>query len=82
LIDRKYVDFDVISDRLGSYIVSNWKKREPWIIASRKEKSDRFFGELFERLYEKPIANVRETEAQTLVLWDQHDLMDINPDES
>ena len=45
LVEKKFVDLDVIDDRLGSYIVSNWKKREPWIMAVRKEESDQTFGD-------------------------------------
>jgi hypothetical protein len=56
LVDRKFVDLDVIDDRLGPYIVSNWKKLEPWIMDMRKEKGDRLFGEHFQRLYEKTTA--------------------------
>ena len=29
LVQKKFVDLDVIDDRLGSYIVSNWKKLAP-----------------------------------------------------
>ena len=54
LVERKFVDLDVIDDRLGSYIISNWKKLEPWIMALRKEKGDRTFGQHFQKLYEKP----------------------------
>lgn len=53
LVGRKFVDLDVIDDRLGPYIVSIWKKLEPWIMATRREKSDETFGEHFQRLYEK-----------------------------
>lgn len=59
LVDKKFVDIDVIVDRLGSYIVSNWKKLEPWILAMRKERGDRTFGEHFQKLYEKTIAFMR-----------------------
>src|SRR4030067_1744558 len=56
LVNKKFVDIDVIVDRLGAYIVSNWKKLEPWIITMRKERSDKTFGEHFQKLYEKTIA--------------------------
>jgi hypothetical protein len=53
LVQKKFVDLDVIDDRLGSYIISNWKKLEPWIIALRKEKGDETFGEHFQNLFQK-----------------------------
>jgi len=59
LVDKKFVDLDVIADRLGSYIISNWKKLAPWIMALRKEKSDETFGEHFQRLYSKTIEYMR-----------------------
>jgi hypothetical protein len=55
LVSKKFVDLDVIDDRLGTYVVSNWKKLEPWIMALRKEKDDKTFGEHFQRLYERMI---------------------------
>jgi len=55
LVEKRFVDLDVIDDRLGPYIISNWKKLEPWILALRKEKGDETFGEHFQKLYEKTI---------------------------
>ncbi len=52
LVGKKFVDLDVIDDRLGPYIISSWKRLEPWIMVLRKEKGDRTFGEHFQRLYE------------------------------
>jgi len=43
----------VIVDRLGGYIISNWRKLEPWIRAMRKVRDDETFGEHFELLYLK-----------------------------
>jgi hypothetical protein len=60
LIFKKFVDIDVIVDRLGSYIISNWKKLEPWIIAVRKERGDKTFGEHFQRLYMKTVEYVKK----------------------
>ena len=60
LVQKKFVDLDVVDDRIGSYIVSNWKKLEPWIMALRKEKGDETFGEHFQRLYQKTIAYMRK----------------------
>jgi hypothetical protein len=53
MVEKKFVDIDVIADRLGSHITSNWKKLEPWIMALRKEKQDNSFGRHFQRLYER-----------------------------
>jgi hypothetical protein len=61
LINKKFIDIDVIADHLGTHIVSNWKKLEPWIIALRKEKGDKSFGEHFQRLYERTIAYIQKT---------------------
>lgn len=55
LVNKKYVDIDVIVDRLGVNIISNWKKLEPWIIDLRKERVEETFGEHFQRLYEKTV---------------------------
>jgi hypothetical protein len=60
LVDKKFVDIDVIVDRLGAYIVSNWRKLEPWILAVRKERHDRTFGEHFQILYGKTLAYMKE----------------------
>jgi len=51
LISKKLVDIDVIVDRLGAYIISNWTRLQPWIIVMRKERKDKTFGEHFEYLY-------------------------------
>jgi hypothetical protein len=59
LVNKKFVDIDVIVDRLGAYIVSNWKKLEPWILVMRKERVDRTFGEHFQKLYEKTVAYMK-----------------------
>lgn len=59
LVNKKFVDIDVIVDRLGAYIISNWKKLEPWILVMRKEREDRTFGEHFQKLYEKTIAYMK-----------------------
>jgi len=58
-VEKHFVDLDVIDDRLGPYIISNWKKLGSWIMASRKEKGDETFGEHFQRLYEKTIKYMR-----------------------
>jgi hypothetical protein len=62
LVNKGFVDVDVIVDRLGAYIISNWKKLEPWILVMRKERSDDTFGEHFQKLYLKTIAYMRKAE--------------------
>ena len=59
LVNKKFVDIDVIVDRLGGYIVSNWRKLAPWILAMRKVRSDDTFGEHFELLYSKTLAYMK-----------------------
>ncbi len=59
LVNKKFVDIDVIVDRLGAYIVSNWKRLEPWILVMRKERGDKTFGEHFQKLYEKTVAYMK-----------------------
>jgi len=39
LVEKRFVDLDVIDDRLGTYVISNWKKLEPWTMALRKKKA-------------------------------------------
>jgi len=59
-VNKKFVDIDVIADRLGTSIISNWRKLEPWVHAIRKERSDITFGEHFEILYEKTLKQTKE----------------------
>jgi hypothetical protein len=61
LVTKKFVDIDVIVDRLGAYIISNWKKLEPWILTMRKERGDKTFGEHFQKLYQKTIAYMKSS---------------------
>jgi len=61
LVNKKLADIDVIVDRLGSYIVANWQKLEPWIKAIRNERQDQTFGEHFEILYAKTIEYMKKT---------------------
>lgn len=60
LVNKKFVDIDVIVDRLGSYIISNWSKLEPWILAVRKERADETFGEHFELLCQKTVVYMKK----------------------
>ena len=59
LVNKKFVDIDVIVDRLGAYITSNWKKLEPWVVAIRKERDDKTFGEHFQQRITKSIAYMK-----------------------
>jgi len=61
LVNKKFVDIDVIVDRLGAYVVSNWRKLEPWILAMRKERGDATFGEHFEILYQKTVKYMKRS---------------------
>jgi len=56
LVNKNFVDIDVIVNRLGGYIVSNWRKLEPWILTIRRERGDMTFGEYFQKQYERTIA--------------------------
>jgi hypothetical protein len=60
LVERKFVDFEVVQDRLGHNVISNWQKLEPWVLALRKEKNDPTFGEHFQRLYERTIRDIKK----------------------
>jgi hypothetical protein len=62
LVEKKFVDFDLIEDRVGSYIISNWRKLEPWIMDLRKERNDNTFGKHFQKLYEKTVDYMRKHE--------------------
>ena len=53
LVTRKFVDLDVIKDWLGPYIISNWKKLEPWIMLMRKEKMMRNSVNIFNYFIKK-----------------------------
>ena len=55
LVNKKLADLDAIVDRLGPYIITNWRKLQPWIIAVRSERQDKTFGEHFEILYSKTV---------------------------
>jgi hypothetical protein len=61
LVEKRFVDLDIIDDRLGSHIVSNWKKLEPWIMAVRKEKENNEFGRHSQRLYERTVEYMKKT---------------------
>jgi len=65
LVEKRFVDLDIIDDRLGSHIVSNWKTLEPWIMAVRQEKENNEFGRHFQRLYERTIEYMKKTDDTT-----------------
>jgi hypothetical protein len=60
LVQKKFVEIDVVADHLSAHIISNWKRLEPWILAMRKEKGDKTFGFHFQKLYEKTLAYLRK----------------------
>ena len=60
MVEKKFVDMDIIGDRLGSHIISNWNKLGPWIMALRKEKQDHSFGWHFQRLYERTMEYMKK----------------------
>jgi hypothetical protein len=70
LVSKKFVDIDVIVDRLGTYILSNWRKLEPWILAMRKERDDRTFGEHFQKLYQKTIVYMKSGDTQETAAYE------------
>jgi len=61
MVEKRFVDLDVIDDRLGEHIISNWRKLEPWIMALRKEGQYYGFGRHFQKLYGKTLEYVKET---------------------
>jgi hypothetical protein len=50
LVQKKFIDLDVVADRLGHFVVLNWRKLEPWVLAMRQEKRDSTYGEHFQQL--------------------------------
>jgi hypothetical protein len=60
LVDKKFVDLNVVADRLGTPIISTWKKLDPWILAIRKEKNDDSFGEHFQGLHSKIVQYMKK----------------------
>jgi hypothetical protein len=60
LVQKKFVDLDVVVDRLGHYIILDWRKLEPWITAARKEKNDSTYGEHFQSLYRQTMKYMRK----------------------
>jgi hypothetical protein len=60
LVEKRFVDIDIIDDRLGPHILSAWKKLEPWIMAVRKEKQNNEFARHFQRLYERTVEYMKK----------------------
>ncbi len=55
MVEKKFVDHEVVVDRLSHYVLLNWRKLEPWIAGVRQEKNDPTYGEHFERLYSQTV---------------------------
>ncbi len=53
LVEKKFVDLDVVADRLSHYVVLDWRKLEPWVVAMRTEMNDPIYGEHFQHLYKQ-----------------------------
>ncbi len=60
LVERKFVDLDVVADRLGHFVILNWQKLEPWIVAMREEKHDSTYGEHFQQLYYQTVSYMKK----------------------
>jgi len=60
LIERKFVDIDVIVDRLGHRIILHWQKLEPWVLALREKKGDSEFGAHFQDLHERTVKYLKK----------------------
>lgn len=60
LVEKKFVDLDVVVDRLGHRVVLNWRKLEPWVLAMRQEKHDSTYGEHFHGLYNYTIKYMKK----------------------
>jgi len=65
LVSKKFIDIDVIADRLGSDIVLNWRKLEPWILMMRKKRCDETFGEHFQILHKKTLKQIKARKSTT-----------------
>jgi hypothetical protein len=60
LVEKKFVDLDVVADRLGHYVVHDWRKLEPWIVVNRKERNDSTYGEHFQHLYQHTVSYMQK----------------------
>ncbi len=60
LVEKKFIDLDVIVDRLGNYVIFNWKKLEPLIMGVRKERNDFAYGEHFMHLYDQTVKYMKK----------------------
>jgi hypothetical protein len=60
LVEKKFVDLDVVADRLGHFIVVDWLKLEPWVEAARGELNDSTYGEHFQHLYQQTVNYMRK----------------------
>ncbi len=60
LVEKKFVDLDVVADRLGHYVITDWRKLQPWIVAMRQEKQDSTYGEHFQHLYNQTVGYMKK----------------------
>jgi hypothetical protein len=60
LVEKKFIDLDVVIDRLGNSIISNWRKLEPLVKGVRQERNDFGYGEHFMRLYSHAVKYMRK----------------------
>jgi hypothetical protein len=60
LVEKKFVDLDVVADRLGHYLVLNWRKLKPWVIAMQQEKRDSTYGEHFQNLHQQTVKYMKK----------------------
>jgi hypothetical protein len=60
LVEKKFIDLDVVVDRLGNYVILNWIKLEPLIIGVREDRHDFAYGEHFNRLYNQTLKYMKK----------------------
>jgi hypothetical protein len=60
LVEKKFIDLDVVVDRLGNSVIQNWRKLEPLIMGVRQERNDLGYGEHFLRLYNQTVKYMRK----------------------
>jgi hypothetical protein len=60
LVEKKFIDLDVVVDRLGHYVIVDWRKLEPYVTAMKLEKQDSSYGEHFQHLYQMTVNYMRK----------------------